>query len=825
VEGLGVMDAASGETGIMSQGLCPQCGGELLAAGDLLQCPQCNRVMSLVARSSTCLLEPRWDRETVADSLPAGGDETPAKPGVTGLEFLDEVGAGGFGTVYRAIDKTLDREVAVKVLHRANSDLAARFETEAVITGNLQHQNIVPVHMAGCDKDGRRFFTMKILDGSTLADVIDKLAAGDVETARAFPLVRLLQIFLSVCDAISYAHSKGVIHRDLKPQNIMLGAYGEVYVLDWGLAKLCGTDEAPPDGASMPAPTGKGTSEVGSRFHLRLSRATHHTMDGVVLGTPGYMPPEQVLGMPEAMGERSDVFSLGAVLFEILTGELAIAGTGVNEILRNTTEGRIQPVKSTPRGRNAPPELAAVVRTALAVDPDERYQSVSALAQDVRNYLEDRSVSVAPDSWWRRAGRWTRHHRTLASTLGTAALIGFVALLAVFALMSHNALREAQLAREKAELAESKALAESRARKIEETERLRLQLQARASALYIKGLELAERGAVNAERADALLTQTLALDPEMFDAWRTRAVVRAGMGRTQDAIADYLEANRCYNGVTHRDNPEMLSAVGMIYWSQLADFKKASEFFERASRSDPDNALAQFAGGILAFMNGDRDDAITQMKATVARNATFWEGHYALGMMYMGNTVTEANLITGGSKGVVDVPGAIAAFTQAIELNPTYARLYILRAQAKVNLYYSRPQADTHLLEEHLVDYVAAVKLQPKSFEAHLCRMQGNYYITLLAKDLARRFKTAEACEEEITSLHELLAGNPELAQRQGAVVGYETARFRVLQNKLGEALKEITAALALEPNNTHYAKLKTDIDTWLSAGARSATR
>ena len=827
-----MVPANKGVDAAMSQGPCPQCGRELTVAGDLLLCSHCRRVMSLERKSSTCFLEPRWDKETLAagaaPSLLGGPDDSNAKsgkPGVSGLELLDEVGAGGFGTVYRAIDTTLDREVAVKVLHRANSDVAARFETEAVITGNLQHQNIVPVHMAGCDKDGRRFFTMKILSGKTLAEVIDKLLAGDKQTEEEFPLNRLLHIFLSVCDAISYAHSKGVIHRDLKPENIMLGAYGEVYVLDWGLAKLCGADEASRIDAAKPSAGKSETAEGASHFQMRLSRATHRTMDGIVLGTPGYMAPEQVLGMAEVMGERSDVFSLGAVLFEILTGELAIGGDGVTAILRNTSQGVIQSVKSTPRGRKAPRELAAVAMKALVLDPAERYPSVSALARDVRNYLEDRPVSVYPDSLWRRAGRWTRHHRTLASTLGTAALIGVAALLAMFALISQSARREAQLAREKAELAESKAVAEAKARQGEEAERARLQMQAKASALYVKGLEMAERGQVNAEKAEALLTEALGLDPNMFDAYRTRAVVRNGVGRIQDAVADYLEANRCYRDVTHRDNPEVLSAVGMIYWGQMRDFKHAAEFFERSSRSDPDNALAQFAGGILDFMNGERDRAIAQMKAIVEKNENFWEGHYALAMMYMGNTATEANTVYGGPKGVTDVPGAITAFTKAIELNPTYARLYLMRAQAKVNLYYSRPQPDTHLLEEHLVDYLTAVKLQPKSFEAHVNRFQGNYYITMLAKDLARRFKTAEACEEEIKQMRDLLAANPELMKRQGAPVASEVARFRLLQNKFSEALQEINAALALEPNNANYQKLKAEIESKLPATARSAAK
>lgn len=797
--------------------MCPQCGNELSLQGELMLCRNCNHILS--RKNSTCFLEPEWDNIETVSGAPRTADSAAH---VAGLEFLDKVGAGGFGTVYRAIDKTLDREVAVKILHHANPDVAARFETEAVITGNLQHQNIVPVHMAGCDAEGRRFFTMKILDGSTLAQVMERLLKGDKAAEQEFPLPRLLQVFLSVCDAVSYAHSRGVIHRDLKPENIMLGAYGEVYVLDWGLAKIADARPVPQGESRQPTAKMPETPKP-ARFQERLSRATHRTLDGMVLGTPGYIAPEQILGS-EPVDGRGDVFSLGAVLFEILTGTHAIDGEEVETILSNTTRGEIKPLSCTRRGKKAPRALGAIALKALAISPADRYASVAALARDVRNFLEDRPVSVYTEAPWNAAARWARHNRTLAGALGAAALVGVAALLAVLAVTSQSAQREAKLAREKANLAEAKALAESKARHVEETQRSRLEKQAKAAGLYVKALEMATRGPASAARAETLLNEILEIDPAMFDAYRTRAEVRAGAGRTKEALADYLEANRCYKETIGKDNPEILARVGMIHWTKFVDFKKAGEYFARASLSDPENAMAQFAGGILSYMNGERDPAIARMKETAAKFPDFWEGHFALGMMYMGNTPTEIIGITGGPKGVVDAQAAIASFTRAIELNPTYGRTYVMRAQALVNLFYSKPNQDKRLLEDQLIDHAAAVRLDPKSFEAHLCRLQSNYYIALLEKELARKFRCMEVCEEELRLLKELGKNSHHSKDRIDSALAFEAARLRLLQGRAADALTEINAALALHPEQSNYQKLKAEIEAKLGS-AKATTR
>jgi len=238
-------------------------------------------------------------------AAPAG--DRPAVP--RGFDLLDEVGRGGMGVVYRARDLALGREVAVKVLHEryaADGSPARRFLDEARITGQLQHPGIPAVHAVGALPDGRPFLAMKLIKGRTLDDRLK----GRADPAAG--LGELLVVFEAVCQAVAYAHSRGVIHRDLKPQNVMVGAFGEVQVMDWGLAKVLAERDA--DGGE---PEAAPVTEVESDRDADGSR----TRAGSVLGTPAYMPPEQAIGAIDQVDQRSDVFGLGAILCAILTGQ------------------------------------------------------------------------------------------------------------------------------------------------------------------------------------------------------------------------------------------------------------------------------------------------------------------------------------------------------------------------------------------------------------------------------------------------------------------------------------------------------------------------
>src|SRR5205823_5492401 len=228
---------------------------------------------------------------------------------------VGEVARGGMGAVLEALDPDLGRRVAVKVLlekHRGQPDLVRRFLEEAQVTGQLQHPGVAPVYGVGRTADGRPYFAMKLVQGTTLADLL---------RARPSPghdLPRFLDVFEGVCQTVAYAHSRGVIHRDLKPSNVMVGAFGEVLVMDWGLAKILASAgrERPGD----PPHWAPAVPEFIRRADPEQSRP------GVVLGTPAYIPPEQARGETDRLDERADVFGLGAILCEVLTGQPPYAG-------------------------------------------------------------------------------------------------------------------------------------------------------------------------------------------------------------------------------------------------------------------------------------------------------------------------------------------------------------------------------------------------------------------------------------------------------------------------------------------------------------------
>jgi len=287
------------------------------------------------------------------------------------------LGRGGMGEVFSAIDEQIGRPVAIKRLRMTepSRDALTRFLREARIQGRLEHPAIVPVHELWKDDMGRPFFVMKQLAGVTLGDVLGKLAFGSHDAQKQFSRQRLLRAFADVCLAIEFAHTRGVVHRDLKPANIVLGDFGEVYVLDWGVAKLMNEAEAP------------SFSDVPS---LHDAPAHSETAAGAILGTPGYIAPEQIRGEPDLDG-RADVYALGTILFEILTlyplhprGQAAIA-SALNGIDARPSRRALD--------RVVPPELDAICVKATAVDKHDRYPTARALGDAVQQFLDgDRDV-------------------------------------------------------------------------------------------------------------------------------------------------------------------------------------------------------------------------------------------------------------------------------------------------------------------------------------------------------------------------------------------------------------------------------------------------
>ncbi|MBI4569829.1 MAG: SUMF1/EgtB/PvdO family nonheme iron enzyme, partial [Planctomycetes bacterium] len=345
-----------------------------------------------------------------------------------------EIARGGMGAILRALDRDLRREVAMKVIlpgASRNRSRLARFLEEGQVTGQLEHPNIVPVHELSKDPAGRYFFTMKLVRGEALDKILHRLAEKEEIAQEEYPLGRLLEVFLKVADAISFAHSKMVVHRDLKPANIMVGGFGEVLVMDWGLAKLIGHA----DGAA---------EEVVES--LRSEDDTMMTLDGSVAGTPSYMPPEQAAGRVNEIDERSDVYALGAILYEMLTLFPPYTGKNAREIVDKVLNRQIRSPLTRNPDREPPPELAAVAMKALSRQPADRYPSVEDMARDVRLFIEGRSVSAKRDTPLQMAVKWVRRNRILAG--GIAATVVAIILTVVGVNLWQASARNARVAEE-----------------------------------------------------------------------------------------------------------------------------------------------------------------------------------------------------------------------------------------------------------------------------------------------------------------------------------------------------------------------------------------
>ena len=391
----------------------------------------------------------------------------------TGREV--ELGRGGIGRVLVAVDTHLGRNVAVKELlseghgsasSRPRSDgltktsaAVVRFLREARVTGQLEHPAIVPVHEVGRREDGTYYYTMKVVHGRTLAAALK-------ECTSLRDRLRLLSHYADLCQAVAYAHSRGVIHRDIKPDNVMLGEFGETVVLDWGLAKVKGTDDIR-------------DSELKRDLALLQEHDTAKTVDGAAIGTPAYMSPEQAEGAVEEIDESSDVWSLGAVLYEMLTGRPPYEGVTPYEIIGKVIKDEVRPPREV--DPTIPPELAAIVSKALHRGKAGRYASAAEVADEMQAYLTGARIQAYDYSSWELFVGFVRKRKVASASVLVVLLVILASSIVLF-----GAYRDADAQRQRAVANEAQAH------------------QSEVEAHYNLAIALRDRADLLLERRDAL---------------------------------------------------------------------------------------------------------------------------------------------------------------------------------------------------------------------------------------------------------------------------------------------------------------------------------
>ncbi|MGE0432902.1 MAG: tetratricopeptide repeat protein [Planctomycetota bacterium] len=728
------------------------------------------------------------------------------------FRLLNELGRGGMGSVRLAEDPALGRELAVKFLLDAAGSASAQFVEEAQITAQLQHPNIVPVYELGTDASGKPWLAMKRIEGESLASLIKTWKTRDRGALQPEQLNAILGIFAKVCDAVAFAHNRGVVHRDLKPDNIMVGTFGEVLVVDWGLAKPM----ADPDRPASAARPVRSTRRISDR---------HLTLDGDVFGTPAFMAPEQADGRTDEIDERSDIFSLGGVLYQMLTFAPPYTGTSTADTVAKAARHQLVPPRTRNAARGIPKELQAIVLKAMAADADDRYQTVGELQADLAAWQSFGRTTAWRSGPLERAVKWTRRHPAGSLAAGLLVVGGLVVAVLISQLQAaeERAERERQqaiAANAESELAKHVAAeATSRAKSAEaalsdlsermlallddQSRKAIAEFRTRWDAAMATGISEQEFGASLstddverylhaldamfdihrqlgstptveqyfhrgmvlqfAGRLDEALADyesVLRIDPQRGDAHGNRGVIFHDQGRLDEAIAEYTEAVRIWpdytQGYFNRGNARREQ-------KRLDD---AIADYNDALRCNPRHAGALNNRGLTRQDQGRLDEAIADHTAAIRCNPQMGDAYENRGLALH-------------QRGRLD--DAIADFDAALRINPRHPIFYYHRGVA----WQSQGR-----LDNAIADYTMAIRYDPAY--ALAWNNRGN------ARHQLGRLDEADA------DYAAALEHDPRCA-----IAHCNRGILRKDQGRLDDALAELTAAITIDPQyvNAYFTR------------------
>lgn len=676
---------------------CPHCqySGETARehSGRWVPCPRCQQSFQIstetphsdledltnTVRSSPShlALTPSKNPEAKSQELPADLLSNSYIESV--FEHIEQLGEGGMGQVWRVRDRRIGRQAAIKILKdpHPSPELSDRFLRESKITALLDHPAIPPVYDVGRNSKNQLYMLMKVIDGQTLLSLIREHHQDPNESDRR----RLLEAFVKICEAISYAHSMKVIHRDLKPENVMLGPFGEVLVLDWGLAKIL-------DANSLTEPS---TIVHSEKSLTGDDSAVGLTEEGSLIGTLGYMPPEQANG--EALSSRADVFALGATLTEILTGRPPIDGPSRANRLNATIKGHIEtPLERDP---TLPPSLCAIAEEALAYDAEDRTIDAQDIVRNVKAYLAGEELDVYHYSPWERSLRALKRHTGLVLSLVLSAL--FFSLFLV--LWSET--RRLDAARLNAQL--------------------QSQMRAQKLALNQQLVELAQQGEAAALREGSRLSKVLKLRKELQSAAKEPDSLKqlqelaeellTSTGRSSDSLR-FAAKQLAYAGSPQdarrwlkeciEEHPPAYDALLELHKLQSQGLCQGTDalalLVRRSSKDQADNPYTQFAKALEFDTLGQYQRAQAIFSSLEAKAAEFSTFYYLRGT---------SHLSAGESR------KAIKDFSQSIQQVSEVARSYTNRGYAYIQV---------QDYNQALRDFEEALRRWPKLDNAYVGR-------------------------------------------------------------------------------------------------------